>query len=221
MKQLVIFGAENFAAISHYYFSTDSDYTVAGFTVDRAYIREPEFNGLPLVPFEEVEARFPPERFDMFVAVGIRQLNRFRARKVEEAERKGYRLASYVSSHAVTAADLVLPGNCMVMELVLVHPWVQIGKNTIIWPNSQIAFYDRIGEHCWLVSVTTGESVAIGDYTFAGLRSVIAPFVKVGKDNLIGAGAHILSDTPDSAVYPSDGTKKSSVPSSRAARLLV
>lgn len=221
MKRLVIFGTEAFAAISHYYFSTDSDYTVAGFTVDRAYMQEAEFHGLPVVPFEDVERRFPPDQFDMFVAVGIRQLNRFRAQKVHESERKGYRLANYVSSHAVTSPGLTLPGNCMVMELTLVHPWVRIGKNTIIWPSSQIAFYDDIGEHCWIVSATTGESVAIGDYTFVGLRSVIAPFVKIGRDNLIGAGAHVLSNTPDSAVFPSQATQMSKVPSSRAARLLV
>lgn len=221
MKPLVIFGTEAFAQICHYYFSTDSEYTVAGFTVDGAYLTERECHGLPVVAFEEVERQFPPDRYDMFVAVGIRQLNRFRAQKVAEAERKGYRLANYLSSRAVVAADLVLPGNCMVMELALVHPWVRIGKDTIIWPHSQIAFYDQIGEHCWLVSCTTGESVGIGDYSFVGLRSIIAPFVKVGKDNLIGAGAHILSDTPDGAVYPSQATRMSKVPSSRAARLLV
>ena len=220
MKKLVIFGAENFAAISHYYFTHDSEYTVAGFTVDRDYVLEEAFQGLPVVPFDEVDRHFPPAEYDMFVAVGIRELNRFRARKVDEAQRKGYRLASYLSSRAIVPPGLSLGPNTMVMESVIVHPHVTIGQNTIVWPNSQLSFFGRVGDHCWLVCITTGEAFAIGDYTFAGLRAVIAPFVKIGRANVLGAGALLLESTSDSAVYRGHGSKASRVPSSKVEKLL-
>ena len=220
MNGLVIFGTEAFAEMVHYYFTTDSPYKVAGFTVDGQYLKEPTFKGLPVVPFEEVQQAFSPAAFDMFIAVGIRDVNRFRARKVEEAERKGYRLASYLSSHALVRPELVLGPNTMVMEHVIVQPFTQIGRNTIIWPSSNIAFHNCIGDHCWLVIVSQGERVTIGDYTFIGLGSMIAPSVTVGRSNLIGAGALILHDTKDSEVYRGNGSKPSRVPSHRAARLL-
>lgn len=220
MKQLVIFGTGSFALLSRYYFTNDSEYTVAGFTVDGQYQRETTFEGLPVVPFEEVERHYPPSEFDMFVAVGIRDINRFRARKVEEAEGKGYRLASYLSSRAVAPKGLVLAANTMVMETSVVHPHATIGRNAIIWPATGVTLHDRIGDHCWIVSVKIGESVTIGDYTFVGIGAVIAPFLTIGKRNLIGAGAVIVGDTQDSEVYRGAASKPSRVPSERAARLL-
>jgi len=220
MKKLVIFGAENFAEISHYYLTHDSEYAVVAFTVDGAYMRENSFRGLPVVPFEDVVRHFPPSDHDMLVAVGIRELNSFRARKVAEAEAKGYALASYLSSRARTAQDLVLAPNTMIMEDVTVQPFATIGRNTIVWPACRIAMYDRIGDHCWLVTISTGESVTIGDYSFVGLASVLAPYVSVGRNNLIGAGSLILNSTKDFAVYRGAGSKPSRVPSNRAARLL-
>lgn len=220
MKPLVIFGTGTFAELSHYYFTSDSAYTVVGFTVDGQYQRETTFKGLPVVAFEEVERHYPPSEFEMFVALGIRQVNGFRARKVDEAERKGYRLASYLSSRAVTPADLVLAPNCMVMEYAVVHPFAQIGRDTIVWPATGVTVHDRIGEHCWIVAANIGESVTIGDYTFVGIGTVIAPFVKVGKRNVLGAGSVIASDTKDSEVYRGPASRPSRVPSERAARLL-
>ena len=50
-KKLVIFGASNFAEVAHYYFTHDSPYSVAAFTVDASYLKESSFRGLPVVPF--------------------------------------------------------------------------------------------------------------------------------------------------------------------------
>lgn len=36
MKKLVIFGAKGFAQLAHYYFTHDSDYSIAAFSVDAA-----------------------------------------------------------------------------------------------------------------------------------------------------------------------------------------
>ena len=55
LKKLVIFGAGQTAEVAHFYFSNDSAYDVAGFTVDAEYITEESLYGLPVVPFEEVE----------------------------------------------------------------------------------------------------------------------------------------------------------------------
>jgi len=175
MKNLVIFGTGAFADLAHYYFSHDSPHDVAGFTVDGAYVREPRFKGLPVVPFEEVERHFSPEAYSLFVALGIHRVNRTRAERVAAAEAKGYRLASFVSSRAGTHADLQVRPNTMIMEHAHFHPFVQVGRNTIIWSASRIAFRARIGDHCWVVGPIVGESVTIGDYSFLGLGATIAP----------------------------------------------
>ncbi len=215
MKKLIIFGAMGFAEMAHYFFAHDSEYGVSAFTVDTSYLRETSFKGLPVVPFEEVERNFPPEEYDMFVAVGIRGVNRLRAAKVAEAEKKGYRLASYVSSKADVGADLVVRPNTMIMEHAVLQPFVEVGHNTIIWGMTRVGFRTKIGDHCWIVVSIFGESVTVGDYSFIGLNATIAPRISIGKSNIIGAGALILADTKDREVYRGHASAPSRVPSTR------
>jgi sugar O-acyltransferase (sialic acid O-acetyltransferase NeuD family) len=215
MGQLVVFGAGAFAEIAHYYFTRDGDRSVAAFTVDGAFLNEPTFQGRPVVPFEEVDRAFPPDRYEMFVALGIRQVNRIRAAKVAEAEARGYRLPGFVSSSAVVPDGFRVRPNTMIMEQAKVHPFVEVGKDTVIWSESRIAFHTRIGDHCWITTATFGESVSVGDYTFVGLNATIAPFVSIGIGNIIGAGALIVGDTRDHEVYRGHASVPSRVPSYR------
>jgi len=215
MKKLVIFGAKAFAEIAHYCFTHDSGYKVAGFTVDASYVQEPTFQGLPVVAFEEVEKHFPPGDYEMFVAMGIQKVNVLRAEKVSQAESKGYRLASYVSSKADVPPDLQIHPNTMIMWRAGIQPFVEIGRNTIIWSTTRIGFHTRIGDHCWITCAIFGESATVGDYSFVGLNATVAPFVSIGKSNVIGTGALILNDTKDFEVYRGHASTASRVPSHR------
>jgi sugar O-acyltransferase (sialic acid O-acetyltransferase NeuD family) len=219
MKDLIIFGAGPFAELAHYYFERDSGYKVAAFTLDSAFLSESNFQGRPVVPFETLEKEFPPERCDLFVARGIQKVNRQRATKAAEAREKGYALASFLSSKAIAPAELILRPNSFVMEGVHVMPFVTIGWDTMIWPGSVIGFKSRIGDHCWLVATTFGESVTVGDYTFIGLGSTIAPSLSIGSENVIGAGSLIMKDTKDFEVFKGEATVPSRVPSYRLRRI--
>jgi sugar O-acyltransferase (sialic acid O-acetyltransferase NeuD family) len=215
MTRLVIFGARGFADLTHYFFTHDSGYTVAAFTVDGAYLKESTYCGLPVVPFEEVTRSFPPSEHDMFVAMGIQKVNRQRAAKVAEAQARGYRLASYLSSRANVPAELQLRPNTMIMEYASIHPFVEIGSDTIVWSETRIAFRTCIGDHCWIVSALFGESVKVGDYSFIGLGATIAPSVAIGENNVIGAGALIVKDTKPNEVFRGAASTASRVPSHR------
>ena len=39
MKKVIIFGTEKLAELAHFYFTHDSGYDIAGFTVDQAFIQ--------------------------------------------------------------------------------------------------------------------------------------------------------------------------------------
>jgi carbonic anhydrase/acetyltransferase-like protein (isoleucine patch superfamily) len=211
MKNIVILGTRNFAEIAHYYFTHDSEHTVVAFTVDAAYLKEGSFLGLPVVPFEELDQHFPPAQYAMFVAVGHQKLNTQRASKVADAEAKGYRLVSFVSSKADVPPELEVGPNSMVMERSTLQPFVKVGRDTIIWSTTRLGFHTRVGEHCWLVCPLLGESVTVGDYTFVGLNATIAPHRSIGRSNVIGAGALIN----DFEVYRGQSSKPSRVPSTR------
>lgn len=213
--KLVIFGTGSFAKLSHYFFTHDSNYTVVGFTVDQAFLKNSSFQALPVVPFETVEQIFCPTEHHMFIALGIHKVNQIRAAKVEQAQTKGYPLASYVSSRAGFSADLQVGANSMIMEGAGLHPFVEIGLDTVILSATRIGFDTRIGNHCWLVGAILGESVTVGDYSFIGLNATIAPGCTIGKRNVIGAGALILNSTRDDEVYKGLASQPARVPSSR------
>jgi FlaA1/EpsC-like NDP-sugar epimerase len=77
-KQLVIFGSGDIAQLAHYYFSTDSDYEIVAFTVDAKYIEKSEFCGLPVVAFEDVVKKYPPDSYDFFIALSYSKFNSVR-----------------------------------------------------------------------------------------------------------------------------------------------
>jgi sugar O-acyltransferase (sialic acid O-acetyltransferase NeuD family) len=215
MKNLVIFGTGPYGDLSHFYFKRDSGYSVVAFTVDSAYLREPTFSGLPAVAFEEVAREFPPSDCDMFVAMGIQKVNQQRASKVGEAEAKGYRLASFLSSKAHVSCEIALKPNSFVMEGAFVQPFVEIGKNSVIMGSATLGFRSRIGDHCWLSAPSLGESVVVGDYSFIGINATILPSRVIGARNVIGAGAMIHKDTKDGEVYQGAASVPSRVPSHR------
>lgn len=215
-KRLFIFGTGNFAEMCHHFFSEDSGYEVCGFTVDAAYLGETtSFRGLPVIAYEELLASPLREGAEMFVAVGVGKINTLRAQKVEQVQRDGFTLASYVSTLARVPRGFVARPNTMIMDQVNIHPDVEIGANTIVWSNSRIALKVRIGDHVWITSAVIGDSTTIGDFSFVGLNATVAPFVKVGSHNLIGAGALITQDTKDYEVYRGARSKPSKVSSLR------
>lgn len=218
MRKLYIFGTQNFADMCHYLFTEDSDYQVAGFTVDERYLTETTRHGLPVIAYERFRETVAPDEADVFVAVGIARVNQARAEKAAEIQRDGYRLASFISSRASVPPGFTVGPNSMVMDQVNIHPYVSVGADTIIWSNSRIALKTSIGDHAWITSAVVGESARIGNYTFLGLNATVAPFVRVGTHNLIGASAVILQDTHDYAVFRGPRSRPARISSERAAR---
>lgn len=201
MRDLVIFGDKNFAEVARYYFEHDSEHRVRAFTVDGEFLAESTRGGLPVVPFEELPSTFPPSDYGMFVAVGIADVNRARAAKVAQAEARGYRLASFLSSKAAVHSDLELQPNTMIMEGAVIQPFVRIGKNSVLWSTTRIGFRTRVGNHCWIVCALFGESVVMKDYGFVGLGATVGPNLTLGESCVVGAAALVLKDTPDRSVY--------------------
>ena len=115
-KPVVIFGAAELAATAHYVFAHGGGPEAVAFTADASFIKNDEFNGLPLVPFEGLPEKYPPSLFDMFVAAGYKSLNSVRAAKCAEAERLGYSLISYIHPGVYTWPDFTCGSNCLVLE---------------------------------------------------------------------------------------------------------
>jgi len=201
-KKIVLFGAGDIARLAHVYFSTDSGYTVVGFTVDRAYCNESSFNGLPQVPFDEVGKHFPPSTHAMFVALSYSSMNTLRAERYAAARQMGYTLASYVSSRCTYLSEHPPGDNCFILEDNTVQPFVRIGNNVTLWSGNHIGHDSVIGDHCFLASqIVVSGRVTIGPYCFIGVNATLRNAITIAPRTLIGAGAAIMSDTVEGGVY--------------------
>ncbi len=221
MTKLVIFGCGRGADVAARYFSSDSDYEVCGFAVDKPYLAANTFRGLPLVDFDLVAKHFPPGGFEMFVPLGYQKMNKLRAEKYAAAKRKGYACASYVSSKVMTH-DVIKPGeNCFILENNTINYDVQIGNNVVIWSACQIGDQSVIGDHAWISShAALAGQVTIASYAFLGINCTISNHVRIGEGSYIGAGALISKDTARNSVYAVAGTNRFKLDSEQFSMLL-
>lgn len=215
-KRLVIFGAGDIAQLAHFYFSTDSEYEVAAFTVDRAYLGTEDFRGLPVVAFEDIKTAFPPERHDFFVALSYSGLNALRKSKYLAVKELGYKLASYISSRATVLNSGAIGENCFVLEDNTIQPFVSIGNNVTLWSGNHIGHHSTIKDHCFMAShVVVSGGVEIGEQCFIGVNATLRDHIKIGERCVLGAGVLLLADAEPGGVYMGAATERSRIPSSR------
>lgn len=220
MREIVIFGAGEIAELADFYFSHDSDFEVAGFTVDEAYLKGEEFCGRTVVPFERITETFPPERFGIFVAVSYAKLNSLRSEKVAAARALGYRLVSYLSSRATVFPGFELKDNCFVLEDNTIQPFAQVGTNVTLWSGNHIGHHSIIEDDVFVAShVVVSGGVRIGQGSFVGVNVTLRDHVTIGKQCVLGAGALVLEDQPDFSVVAPRGSERSPVPSTRLRRI--
>ncbi|WP_421657486.1 acetyltransferase [Leptothermofonsia sp. ETS-13] len=215
-KPLVIFGAGDIAQLAHYYFTTDSEYEVVAFTVDADYLTNPTFCDLPLVPFEEIDKNYPPNQYEMFIAVSYAKLNAIRKEKYLAAKAMDYRMASFISPHATVLNQGRIGENCFIFEDNTIQPFVTIGNNVTLWSGNHIGHHSIIHDHCFISShVVISGGVEIGECCFIGVNATLRDHIKVGERCVIGAGALILADAEAEGVYVGNATERAKIPSSR------
>jgi sugar O-acyltransferase (sialic acid O-acetyltransferase NeuD family) len=202
MAKLVVFGMGDSGELAHHYFRHDSEHEVVAFTVDAAYIKESQFLGLPVIPFEDVPKTYRPDEFKMFIAVGYNKMNQVRTTKYFRAKEMGYDLVSYVSSRATFLSEAPVGDNCFILEDNTIQPFVRIGNNVTLWSGNHIGHHSVIEDHCFLASqIVVSGRVRIGPYCFIGVNVSLRNAITIAPHTLLGAGAIIMKDTIEGGVY--------------------
>lgn len=210
MSKVVLFGIGEIADEAYFYLTNDSPHEIVAFTVDRAYVSANEKFGLPVVPFDEIESRYPPSDFKMFVAVGwFAEFNKFRARKYEECKALGYELISYVSSRASNVGAVPVGDNCFVLEYAVIQPCSRIGNDVFIWSGNHIGHHASVADHCYIAgNVMVSGNTKIEPYCFIGVSATLGHQIVIGRESFIGAGSLITKDVEPNSVYIVPDTPK-------------
>lgn len=216
MEKIIIFGTGNISEIALLYLSEIEDYEVAGFTMDREYIKENEFKGLPIVSFEDIEEKFNPSEYKMFIPLSYSKVNKLREQKFNEAKKKGFSFISYVSPNTYVHQNVKIGENCFIFENNTIQPFVKIEDNCILWSGNHIGHHSVIKKNCFISShVVISGGCIIEKNTFIGVNATLRDHITIGQANVIGAGALILSDTKENSVFMSCETEVSRVPSNK------
>jgi sugar O-acyltransferase (sialic acid O-acetyltransferase NeuD family) len=209
MAKVIIFGILDTAELAHYYLEYDSEHEVVAFSVNREYIQEESFRGLPLVAFEDVENIFPPSEYSFFAPMTGRNMNRNREAIYHQVKAKGYQFISYISSHATILDRKVIGENCFILEDNTIQPFTTVGNNVVMWSGNHIGHHGQIKDHVFFTShvVMSGHCV-IESYSFFGVNSTIRDYMTIAQGTLVGMASAITKDTEEWGIYIGNPAKK-------------
>jgi sugar O-acyltransferase (sialic acid O-acetyltransferase NeuD family) len=210
MSKVVIFGIQDFASLAHFYLREDSSHEVVAFTVTKEFMpSEATFEGLPIVPFEDLETLYPPTEYAFFAPMSHRKMNKLREFIYTQAKNKGYTLISYVSSKATVFSNVKIGDNCFILEDNTIQPFVQIGDNVVLWSGNHIGHHSVIKDHVLFTShvVLSGHCV-VEPYSFFGVNATLRDGLHMAKGTLVAMGACVTKNTEEWGVYTGVPAKK-------------
>ena len=200
-KKLIIFGLEDFANIAYEYFTFDSHYDVVGFTVNKKYIRAYKHLNLPVYPFEDIENKFNPKNFEIFIAIVYGNLNETRESVYQQCRSKGFKLASYISSKSFVWKNVKYGQNCFIFEDNTIQPYVKIGNNVVLWSGNHIGHHTSIEDNVFVSShVVISGNCKIGKNCFIGVNSTLANETSIGSHCWISHGSILNGEMPNNCV---------------------
>jgi sugar O-acyltransferase (sialic acid O-acetyltransferase NeuD family) len=215
-RKLIIVGDSSFAEVACEMFDAAGDYEPVGFTVHRQYLRRRTLLDRPVHALEDIERVCPATEADAFVAVAYRELNRVRTRLCAEVKGRGYRLATYVSPHALVWRNVSVGENCFIFEGNVLQPFVGVGNNVILWSGNHIGHHSVLEDNIFVAShVVISGHCHIGANSFLGVNAAVADTVTIGADNWIGPNVLITKDTKARQVFRTPSTGPSAVDSFR------
>ena len=214
MAKVIIFGVLDTAELAHFYLEHDSEHEVVAFTLSKEYLKEIQFKGIPVVPFEEIEQVYPPGDFKLFAPMTARRMNKNREKIYFEGKAKGYEFISYISSKA-TVFDNEIGENCFILEDNTIQAFTTIGNNVVLWSGNHIGHHGRIGDHVFFTShVVLSGHCEVNSHCFFGVNATIRDYTTLATGTLVAMGASITKNTEEWGVYIGNpAIKKGSKPS--------
>lgn len=189
--RVVLFGTSSFSKLVKHYIQSDSDDTVVAFTVDREYISETEFDGIPVIPFDELESVFSKAEMKIIVTCGYKKLNQTRKDVFARCISQGYQIDGYIHSTAKIETEQIGQGN-IILPNVRIAPFAKIGNGNIFFNEVIVNHETCVGDFNYFApGFICGGLCTIGNCNFFGLGSILRDAIGVGNSNLVGASAYL------------------------------
>ena len=214
MNKVIIFGVLDLAELAHFYLENDSNYQVVAFTINKEFMKDTKFHGLPIVAFEDINQLYPPDEYKLFAPMTGKNMNRNREAIFLEGKKKGYSFISYISSKATLFKGAEIGENCFILEDNTIQPFTSIGNNVVLWSGNHIGHHGKIMDHVFFTShVVMSGHCSIMPYSFLGVNSTIRDTITIAQGSLVAMSAAVTKDTEEWGVYVGNPARKTAKPS--------
>ena len=213
MAKVVIFGLQDNSSLAHFYLKHDSEHETVAFTVNRNYLPEnDQFEGLPIVAFEDLVSKYPPDDFTLFAPLSHRSMNQIRAAVYRQGKELGYSFISYLSSKATIFPNTPIGDNCFILENNTIQPYTEIGNNVVLWSGNHIGHHSVLKDHLFFSSqVVLSGHCTVEPYSFLGVNATIANGKRIALGTFVGMGSVIQQDTEEWGVYRGNPARKAKI----------
>lgn len=206
MKNAIIFGNTSFSKMVKYYIEKYTDINIVGFCVNQVYVSEPIIDNIPVIPFETIKKKYPPDKYDFFIAIGNNSMNTVREKVYNNISNKGYSILNFIHPSAVIENAFIGHGN-IILENVSIGYNVKIGNGNVIWNGVTLSHEDSIGNFNYIApACALAGRVTIKDNCFLGINCTIKNDITIKSYSLIGAGCYINKSTQEKDVFITTST---------------
>ena len=209
-NKIIIFGINDLAELAHFYFMNElrlghNDPFPAAFTVNKEYLTQDTFHGLPVISFEDIEQQYSPSEYTLFAPIANNEL---REKIYNEGKQKGYKFISYISSKCTNFAKSI-GENCFILEDNTLQPFTTIGNNVILWSGNHIGHHGIIEDNVFFTShVVMSGHCHIKKGAFLGVNSTLRDGITIGENCVIGMGSLVTKNTDNNSTYIGSPAKK-------------
>lgn len=195
MKKIVIFGPNDLGRLLKFYVDTTDEREVVAFTVDREFMNGDTFLDLPVIPFDQLADFYPPNEYEVLLAIGNKRMNDIRKEKFLACKEKGYTLASYIHPNCSFHCKKIGEGNIF-LEKCMIYPFSEIGNGNLCWDHVLISHDCKVGDFNTFSSYADlCGYVTIGNNGYFGKHCILNDGMNVADYTLVGAAAYAKKDT--------------------------
>ena len=157
VKPLVFLGTGDFSDVVRGF----TEREVVGYAVNRDYLKEKSYQGLPVVEIETLEDSFLPSDVDLVLAFSARRMADRKAEVFENLVARGYSFANIIHPSAVVEGEL--------------------GKGNILGPLTVVEKHCRLGsgQYAWHGAILSHHNA--GDFNTLGPRATLAGYAAMGS----------------------------------------
>lgn len=193
-KKIVLYGIGYFASQINRYLIMEGIH-ISAFTVEQAFCDKDVFQGIPVIPFENLKQYYSINDIKIIVCIGYNMMNQARAKVFSLIKEHGFEIGSYIHPSATILSDALGEGN-IVLENVNISIGCSIGNGNVLFNNVVISHDTRIGDFNYFApSSTVLGTCDIRNNCFLGGNSTIKNKSFIDDYTLVGANAFVRINT--------------------------